>query len=114
MTRTVQARQKGKCIFTTTCSFVREGSGGEKVLEHEWGMPEGAREELEALLAKTTLSSDRENPVMGIQASGPFMMESGGIINSMSASFSLLSQRNQHRILTLFNKSARTFSKSSL
>ncbi|KAK3940576.1 Thioesterase/thiol ester dehydrase-isomerase [Diplogelasinospora grovesii] len=27
-TRTVQARQKGRCIFTTTISFVREGSGG--------------------------------------------------------------------------------------
>jgi acyl-CoA thioesterase len=27
-TRTVQARQKGRCIFTTTASFVRRGSGG--------------------------------------------------------------------------------------
>ena len=27
-TRTVQARQKGRCIFTTTISFVREGSSG--------------------------------------------------------------------------------------
>lgn len=27
-TRTVQARQRGKCIFTTTASFVRRGSGG--------------------------------------------------------------------------------------
>lgn len=50
MTRTVQARQKGKSIFTTTCSFMREGSGGEKVLEHGWPMPEGSVEVLEEML----------------------------------------------------------------
>lgn len=52
MTRTVQARQKGKSIFTTTCSFMREGSEGEKVLEHEWPMPEGPVEVLEEMLKK--------------------------------------------------------------
>lgn len=50
MTRTVQARQKGKTIFTTTCSFMREGSGGDKVLEHEWPMPEGSVEVLQEML----------------------------------------------------------------
>ncbi|KAL9620875.1 MAG: hypothetical protein Q9160_004657 [Pyrenula sp. 1 TL-2023] len=38
-TRTVQARQRGKCIFTTTMSFVREGSAGKKTVEHQQEMP---------------------------------------------------------------------------
>ncbi|KAI9808168.1 MAG: hypothetical protein M1825_004625 [Sarcosagium campestre] len=33
-TRTVQARQKGKPIFTTTMSFVKEGSGGKETIQH--------------------------------------------------------------------------------
>ena len=33
-TRTVQAKQKGRCIFTTTLSFVRDGSGGQKTTRH--------------------------------------------------------------------------------
>ncbi|KAF7556749.1 hypothetical protein G7046_g6227 [Stylonectria norvegica] len=40
-TRTVQARQKGRCIFTTTISFVREGSGGVKQVRHAASRPEG-------------------------------------------------------------------------
>jgi acyl-CoA thioesterase II len=40
-TRTVQARQKGKCIFTTTISFVREASGGVKQINHAAALPEG-------------------------------------------------------------------------
>ncbi|KAI9849149.1 MAG: hypothetical protein M1837_005379 [Sclerophora amabilis] len=39
-TRTVQARQKGRCVFTTTLSFVKEGSGGKKLLQHSISMPE--------------------------------------------------------------------------
>ena len=39
-TRTVQARQRGKPIFTTTISFMREGSGGEKKVEHAATMPD--------------------------------------------------------------------------
>ncbi|KAL7800005.1 thioesterase-like superfamily domain-containing protein [Trichoderma ceciliae] len=39
-TRTVQARQKGKCIFTTTMSFVREASGGVKQIRHAAALPE--------------------------------------------------------------------------
>ena len=38
-TRTVQARQRGRPIFTTTISFDREGSGGEKKAEHTMSMP---------------------------------------------------------------------------
>ena len=40
-TRTVQARQRGQPIFTTTLSFMREGSGGKKLVEHGAPMPEG-------------------------------------------------------------------------
>jgi acyl-CoA thioesterase 8 len=40
-TRTVQARQRGKPIFTTTMSFAREGSGGRPghLVEHQVPMP---------------------------------------------------------------------------
>lgn len=38
-TRTVQARQRGRAIFTTTMSFVREGSGGSESVEHATDMP---------------------------------------------------------------------------
>jgi acyl-CoA thioesterase 8 len=39
MTRTVQARQRGRVIFTTTLSFVKEKSGGKKLVEHACEMP---------------------------------------------------------------------------
>ncbi|KAK3624354.1 acyl-CoA thioesterase [Elasticomyces elasticus] len=39
-TRTVQARQRGAPIFTTTLSFMREGSGGKKLVEHAHHMPD--------------------------------------------------------------------------
>ncbi len=71
MTRTVQARQRGKCIFTTTCSFMREGSGGHKVVEHEWGLPEDAVDALEARL--------KENEP--VEAAGRFAVIRLGIIN---------------------------------
>jgi acyl-CoA thioesterase 8 len=40
-TRTVQARQRGRPIFTTTMSFAREGSGGRpgNLVEHQLPMP---------------------------------------------------------------------------
>ena len=34
VTRTVQARQRGRVIFTTTMSFVKEGTGGKQLVEH--------------------------------------------------------------------------------
>lgn len=40
-TRTVQARQRGRCIFTTTISFVREGSAGEGQVSHASSLPAG-------------------------------------------------------------------------
>jgi acyl-CoA thioesterase 8 len=40
-TRTVQARQRGKCIFTTTMSFVREDSGGATTISHAIPLPDG-------------------------------------------------------------------------
>ncbi len=39
-TRTVQARQRGKCIFTTTMSFVREKSGGKHTVSHAVPLPQ--------------------------------------------------------------------------
>ena len=38
-TRTVQARQRGRPIFTTTLSFVREGSAGKQTLAHDTPLP---------------------------------------------------------------------------
>ncbi|KXT09056.1 hypothetical protein AC579_4713 [Pseudocercospora musae] len=38
-TRTVQARQRGQPIFTTTLSFMREGSGGKQTVKHQADMP---------------------------------------------------------------------------
>ncbi|OAA67622.1 acyl-CoA thioesterase II [Cordyceps fumosorosea ARSEF 2679] len=40
-TRTVQARQRGRCIFTTTISFTLEGSAGEGQVHHAAALPEG-------------------------------------------------------------------------
>ncbi|KAL9090222.1 MAG: hypothetical protein Q9159_002122 [Coniocarpon cinnabarinum] len=39
-TRTVQARQQDAAIFTTTLSFMKEGSGGAVTLEHQTPMPD--------------------------------------------------------------------------
>lgn len=39
ITRTVQARQRGRPIFTTTLSFSRANSGGKKMLQHASAMP---------------------------------------------------------------------------
>lgn len=39
-TRTVQSRQRGKPIFTTTMSFVRQDSGGKQRVEHAMDMPD--------------------------------------------------------------------------
>ncbi|CAJ2503776.1 Uu.00g111700.m01.CDS01 [Anthostomella pinea] len=40
-TRTVQARQRGHAIFTVTCSFTREASGGAKTVSHAAPLPPG-------------------------------------------------------------------------
>ncbi|KAK0628202.1 acyl-CoA thioesterase-like protein [Bombardia bombarda] len=38
-TRTVQARQHGRCIFTTTISFVRQRPSTDQVVSHAYPMP---------------------------------------------------------------------------
>ena len=82
VTRTVQARQRGKCIFTTTLSFMREGSGGEITVDHGWDMPEGVREGLEQILQEEDGAKDKESASNGVEAEGPFVSKRLGIINS--------------------------------
>ncbi|KAH8152083.1 uncharacterized protein LAJ45_04077 [Morchella importuna] len=40
-TRTVQARQRGQCIFTTTCSFMRAPVKEQSKIEHSMPIPAG-------------------------------------------------------------------------
>ena len=97
MTRTVQARQRGKCIFTTTVSFVREGSAGEEVVAHEVGIPRGVEEELEGFEGEEGGEGDderfareerekqgdgKEAEAMGEQGRGPFETRRMEITNS--------------------------------
>ena len=80
ITRTVQARQRGRCIFTTTLSFMREGSGGEITVDHGWDMPEGVREMLERILQKEN-AEDKEGESMGVEAQGPFVSKRLGMLD---------------------------------
>lgn len=92
LTRTVQARQKGKCIFTTTISFVREGSEGKKTVQHGWDMPPGASEGLDKIVKEeehanksrkqTSETEQAEAAAHGVEASGPFVSKRLGIYNS--------------------------------
>ncbi|KAI4150829.1 MAG: hypothetical protein LQ340_003871, partial [Diploschistes diacapsis] len=92
MTRTVQARQRGRCIFTTTVSFMREGSGGEEVVRHEVGLPEKAERWLEEIERMGEDERDglddertrRENEGLGAQALGPFESRRMEISNGSS------------------------------
>ena len=82
LTRTVQARQRGKCIFTTTISFVREGSGGAKTVEHGWDMPKGVREALNDILKADESNADQMvDRAMGVESMGPFISKRLGIYN---------------------------------
>ena len=68
-TRTVQARQRGKCIFTTTMSFVREGSGGNNVVNHAVPLPkdidvEMTRKEREDLEREKEKEGDEGSPFL--------------------------------------------------
>ncbi|MCJ1283140.1 hypothetical protein MMC26_002467 [Xylographa opegraphella] len=85
MTRTVQARQRGKCIFTTTMSFVREGSGGTKTVDHGWEMPEGVREELERGAETENERVKLEKAANGEEEFGAFESRRLGITNNDSA-----------------------------
>ena len=59
ITRTVQARQRGKCIFTTTLSFMKENSGGKDKVEHAVSMPTGLAP---PPTSKVTVSADDDRP----------------------------------------------------
>ncbi|EDN09591.1 hypothetical protein HCAG_06758 [Histoplasma mississippiense (nom. inval.)] len=67
-TRTVQARQRGQPIFTTTISFDREGGGGKKKVEHSTKKPDVA------LPPSNGNTVDR----------GPFETRRAGILNRTS------------------------------
>lgn len=80
-TRTVQARQRGKVIFTTTISFVRQNSAGEKILKHAVEMPNvpGPIE-------------GKDDLDYGGNATGPFQSQRIEILNS---AFSTLRKRSK-------------------
>lgn len=65
-TRTVQARQRGHAIFTVTCSFTRDGSGGAQTVSHAAPMPEGVPRPPEGYEEPTLLlaggGEQRESP----------------------------------------------------
>jgi acyl-CoA thioesterase len=79
-TRTVQARQRGKCIFTTTLSFMRESSGGAKTVNHAVPMSSGI----------TIPSEDRGPPYEDLEklqrkdAASPFESRQIEILNADS------------------------------
>ncbi|KAJ9298100.1 hypothetical protein DTO271G3_3705 [Paecilomyces variotii] len=75
-TRTVQARQRGRPIFTTTLSFSREGSGGKKKIEHAVPMPDVQLPPPEDNPFLDKLSNNREG--------GPFESRRAGILNRAS------------------------------
>lgn len=81
-------------IFTTTCSFMREGSAGEKVVEHEWGLPKEARATA-GLYSQAERRAkdeeggqedgegeDEEDEGNGLQSHGPFVSRRLGVANS--------------------------------
>ena len=87
VTRTVQARQRGKCIFTTTLSFMREGRSGERTVDHGWDLPEGVSRGLEELLREEARKEDCDESTSsanGVETSGPFISKRLGIANGKS------------------------------
>ncbi|KAJ5167397.1 uncharacterized protein N7482_006178 [Penicillium canariense] len=75
ITRTVQARQRGRPIFTTTLSFSRVGSGGEKTISHAVPMPDVSLPE--DALPGTVKALDNAGD-------GPFESRKAGIVNRNS------------------------------
>lgn len=78
-TRTVQARQRGKVIFTTTMSFVRQNSGGEQKVEHAYPMadvpgPIEGMDDLEMNGGRSPFQSQR----LPIENGEPFHMSKPG------------------------------------
>ncbi|PYH79354.1 acyl-CoA thioesterase II [Aspergillus uvarum CBS 121591] len=72
ITRTVQARQRGRPIFTTTLSFSKANSGGRKKLEHASSMPSVALPEESEAGAKRAFQQS---------GGGPFESHRAGIVN---------------------------------
>ncbi|CAI7565571.1 unnamed protein product [Penicillium bialowiezense] len=74
ITRTVQARQRGRPIFTTTLSFSRVGSGGQKTIHHQ--------------AAKPTVTLPEAQPgtlrALSNAGGGPFESLKAGIVNRSS------------------------------
>jgi acyl-CoA thioesterase 8 len=68
-TRTVQARQRGKVIFTTTMSFVRQNSGGDQLVEHAYPMPDvpGPKEGMDDIDGSHTGSSPFQSQRLEIE-----------------------------------------------
>jgi len=77
-TRTVQARQRGKPIFTTTMSYVREGAGGSQVVRHSSEMPD----------VPGPVEEDEESLRFPQGQEGPFISQRIDILNSTSQSSS--------------------------
>ncbi|CAI7611606.1 unnamed protein product [Penicillium manginii] len=75
ITRTVQARQRGRPIFTTTLSFSRVGSGGEKTLNHAVQKPDVP---LPQPIIPGTVKALSE------AGGGPFESQKAGIVNRAS------------------------------
>lgn len=82
VTRTVQARQQGRCIFTTTLSFVKEGSAGEKTIDHAWDLPADALAKLNEGTGEEKSYGDTDAEALGVQGSGPLLTRRLGIVNS--------------------------------
>lgn len=75
VTRTVQARQRGRPIFTTTLSFSLAGSGGKKTLDHAISIPDiPLPEEAEPGSLKALSNA----------GSGPIESRKAGILNRTS------------------------------
>ena len=77
-TRTVQARQRGKCIFTTTLSFVRENSGGKKLVQHAVPIPQNIRMPVE----ETEMEAKETARLTG---NSPFVSQRIEILNAESS-----------------------------
>lgn len=74
ITRTVQARQRGRPIFTTTLSFSRVGSGGKKTIHHQATKPD-------VNVPETEPGSLR---ALSNAGGGPFESRKAGIVNRTS------------------------------
>ncbi|KAI0475944.1 Thioesterase/thiol ester dehydrase-isomerase [Xylariaceae sp. FL0804] len=70
-TRTVQARQRGHCIFTVTCSFAREGAGGAATVAHAAAMPRGVVPPPDVDYAEEEPTSDSSSPFQSVILPAP-------------------------------------------